>query len=107
MESGHDPVQDMNPDAVIPHVVETLLQGILPHDLAPGVGLVEIPGDRGCLGNKAAVGQFKCGRLAPGIHLQVRPLSLLAARRHIVDVFVERIGDSLFMHEQAQALRAR
>jgi len=30
----------------------------------------------------------------------MRPFPLIAARRHVVDVLVELVGDALFVHEQ-------
>jgi hypothetical protein len=37
----------------------------------------------------------------------VPPLPLLADGRHVIDALVELIGNALFVHENAQALRVR
>jgi hypothetical protein len=69
--------------------------------------LSHIAGDGGRLGNKAAVRDLEGGSFAPGVHLQVPPLPLLADRRHVVNVLVELIRNALFVHKNAQALRVR
>jgi hypothetical protein len=107
MERRDDAVEDMNPDAVVPHIVETLFQRGRAHDLPPGHGLVEIAGDGGRLGDKAAVSDLEGWSFAPGVHLQMAPLPLLADGRHVVDVLFELIGNALFVHEDAQALGVR
>jgi hypothetical protein len=105
MERSDDPVEYMHPDAVVPHIVETLLLGGFAHDPPARERLVEIADDGGGLGNEGSVRQLKSGSLTPGVHRQMPPLPLLADRRHVVDALVELIGDAFLVQENPQALR--
>ena len=51
--------------------------------------------------------QLEGWRFAPRVHLEVPPCALLSAWSHVVDDFFELIGNTLFMHEEPQALRIR
>jgi hypothetical protein len=104
VEGRDDAIQNVNPDAVIPHVVQALLQRRVPHDFASGIRLVQITDDGRGFGDGAAVRELEGRRLAPRIHFQMTPAALFANRRHVVNRFLELIGDALFVHEQAQAL---
>jgi hypothetical protein len=107
MERGDDPVEDVHPDAVVPHGVETLLLRGFAHDPPAGEGLVEIADNGRGFGNEASVQQLESGRLTPRVHLQMPPLPVLADRGHVVDALVELIGDTLLVQENPQALRVR
>lgn len=91
VEHGNDSVQDMHPDAVVPHRVLPLLKRRLARDPTPLVGQFQVPHDPRRLGEVAPVRKLQGRRLAPRVHLQVRPLALVAARAHVVDDLLELV----------------
>src|SRR3954452_5254668 len=75
VECRNDAVEDMHPNAVAPHCIETLIQSSFAHDLSTGHRLVEIACDGVSLREVAAGRELKGRRLTPRVHLQMRPLA--------------------------------